>query len=76
MSVDLVSEPVHQLLDWLSRGPRAYDETIDAWKTHCPRVSPWEDALSLGLIAIERRNGRSLVVLTEVGASMQRRASA
>ena len=73
--VDVVSEPVHQLLDWLSRGPRTYGETIEAWKTHCPRISPWEDALSQGLIAIERRDGGSLVVLTDAGASVQRRAA-
>jgi hypothetical protein len=72
--VDGVSEPVHQLLDWVSRGPRTYAETIEAWKTHCPRISPWEDALSQGLIAIERRAGGSLVVLTDVGASVRRRA--
>jgi len=75
MSVDVVSEPVHQLLDWVWRGPRTYGETIEAWKTHCPRISPWEDALSQGLIAIERRDGVSLVVLTDAGASVQRRAA-
>jgi hypothetical protein len=75
MPVDAVSEPVHQLLDWVSRGPRTYAETIEAWKTHCPRISPWEDALSHGLIAIDRRDGGSLVVLTDAGASVQRRAA-
>lgn len=68
MSVDVVSEPVRQLLDWLSSGPRTYAETIEAWRTHCPRISPWEDALDQGLIAIERYDGRSLVVLTDAGA--------
>jgi hypothetical protein len=76
MSVDVVSEPVHQLLDWISLGRRTYAETIEAWKTHCPRISPWEDALSQGLIAVERRGGQSLVVVTDAGASVHRRAHA
>ena len=73
MSVDVVSDPVHQLLDWISLGRRTYAETIEAWKTHCPRLSAWEDALAGGLIAIERRDGESLVVLTDAGASVRRR---
>jgi hypothetical protein len=73
MSVDVVSEPVRQLLDWLSPGPRTYAEAIEAWKTHCPRISPWEDALAQGLIAIERHEGRSFVVVTDAGAARQRR---
>ena len=72
MSVDVVSEPVRQLLDLLSSGPRTYAETIEAWRTHCPRISPWEDALDQGLIAIERHGGGSLVVLTDAGAERRR----
>jgi hypothetical protein len=75
MPVEVVSEPVHQLLDCVSRGPRTYAETIDAWKAHCPRISPWEDALSEGLIAVERRDSGSVVVLTDAGASVRRRVA-
>jgi hypothetical protein len=42
-----------QLLEWLDREPRRYDETLDAWKTSCPRLSIWEDALADRLIRIE-----------------------
>jgi hypothetical protein len=76
VSIDAASEPVRQLLDWLSGGHRTYAETIEAWKTHCPRISPWEDALSQGLIAIERKDDRSLVVLTDAGESVHRRENA
>jgi len=48
---------------------RTYTETIDAWRSHCPRLSVWEDALSDCLVEIVRgRNGtRSTVVLTARG---------
>ena len=35
-----------QMLEWLDQEPRSYDETLDAWKTSCPRLSIWEDALA------------------------------
>ena len=67
-----VPAPTLQLLSWIAERPRSYAETIEAWRTHCPRISPWEDALDQGLIAIERHDGRSLVVLTEAGAARRR----
>jgi hypothetical protein len=38
-----------QMLGWLDEEPRSYAETIEAWKTSCPRLSIWEDALADGL---------------------------
>jgi hypothetical protein len=52
-----------QLLAWIAERPRGYGETMDAWKTSCPRLSIWEDALGDGLVRVERRT----VVLTDRG---------
>jgi hypothetical protein len=64
-----VSRPTLELLAWIHARPRTYAETIDAWRSHCPRLSVWEDALSDELVEIVRgRNGsRSTVVLTTRG---------
>jgi len=71
------SSSVVELLDWVSASPRTYSETLEAWKTHCPRLSIWEDALSAGLIAVRRTGGGdSLVVLTAAGESARYRAHA
>ena len=35
-----------QFLAWLSERPRSYADTMEAWKTSCPRLSAWEDATS------------------------------
>ena len=43
-----------QFLEWLSERPRTYGETMDAWRTSCPRLSIWEDALSAGLVRLGR----------------------
>lgn len=53
------------LLMWIAAEPRTYAETMDAWKTHCPRLSIWEDALIEGLIEV--RHG--VVRLTDSGVS-------
>ena len=64
-----VSRPTLELLAWIHARPRTYAETIDAWGSHCPRLSVWEDALADGLVAVVRRPdaGRSTVVLTAWG---------
>ena len=41
-----------QFLDWLAERPRTYGEAMDAWRTSCPRLSIWEDALGEGLIRL------------------------
>jgi hypothetical protein len=61
-----VGAPTVQLLWWLSEQPRGYGETIEAWKTSCPRLAVWEDALADGLVRVDR--GR--VLLTTAGSEL------
>ena len=42
-----------QFLAWLSERPRSYAETMAAWRTSCPRLSVWEDALEAGLVHVQ-----------------------
>ena len=61
---------VLELLDWLAREPRTHREMIEAWGSHCPRITPWEDAQESGLVEVTRThetNGRLAVVLTTRG---------
>ena len=39
------------LLGWLAQGAQPYGDVMDAWRTSCPRLTVWEDALDAGLIA-------------------------
>jgi hypothetical protein len=58
------------LLDWLAREPRTHRETIETWGSHCPRITPWEDAQESGLVRVTRdreAGGRLAVVLTRRG---------
>jgi hypothetical protein len=68
--------PTVELLSWLSIRTRTYDEAIEAWHSHCPRLTVWEDALVDRLIRIERwERGKSTVGLTERGRATLVRAA-
>jgi hypothetical protein len=58
-----VSAPTLQLLSWLDERPRTYGETIETWKTSCPRLTVWEDAVDRGLVRREARRGAGLLVV-------------
>jgi hypothetical protein len=58
------------LLEWIASEPRAYPEVMDAWRTSCPRLTVWEDAVARGFVVRERVEGRGLMVaLTPMGRS-------
>ncbi len=54
---------VLDLLEWVARKDRTYEETLDAWRTSCPRLTVWEDANEHRFVHVEQ--GR--VRLTEAG---------
>ena len=58
-----------QLLEWIAARPRSYAETIEAWRTTCPRLSIWEDACIEGLIGGESGESR-IVTLSRKGAAL------
>jgi hypothetical protein len=73
----LVSEPLSpttvELLAWVARRPRTYSEAIDAWRSNCPRLSAWDDALTGGLLRVSRGAdgaGGAEVTVTARGSAM------
>lgn len=43
----------HLLLDliaWIADGPRSYADVLDAWRTSCPRLPIWEEAVDRGFV--------------------------
>jgi hypothetical protein len=70
---------VLDLLDWLAREPRTHRETIETWGSHCPRITPWEDAQEAGLVQVTRNratDGPPSVVLTRWGRAALEEARA
>lgn len=66
-----VSETVDALLfdmlKWLAADARPYAEVMDAWRTSCPRLTVWEDAIERGLVEHARRDGVRMVQITPAG---------
>jgi len=57
-----------QFLDFIADG-RTYGETMEAWRSTCPRMPIWEDAVRDGLVRIENGGAMksSRIVLTARG---------
>ena len=47
---DTVDNLILDLIEWVSRKERTYLETMEAWRTSCPRLPVWEDANDRGLV--------------------------
>lgn len=58
--------PTTQLLAWIAEQSRSYAETIEAWKTSCPRLAVWENALADKLVRVDR----GFVLLTSAGKEL------
>ena len=58
---------VLDLVEWIGREPRLYSEVIETWRTSCPRLTIWEDAVDRGYVARQPAAGGVRVVITERG---------
>jgi hypothetical protein len=66
-----VGTQTFELLTWIAARPRTYDETIEAWKTSCPRLPVWDDAVVEGLVVVIRETGGPATVsLTALGRTV------
>ncbi len=62
------------LLEWIGREPRSYADVIDAWRTSCPRLTVWEDAMDRGFAVREHVPGREVMIrLTAAGREFLRK---
>jgi hypothetical protein len=66
--VDVKDPLVLDLVEWIAKAPRLYSEVIDSWRTSCPRLTIWEDAVDRGYVAREAIAGvGTIVTVTEDG---------
>jgi hypothetical protein len=45
---EVVAAAMREFLVWVAFRPRTYADTMEAWGSHCPRFTLWEDAQDLG----------------------------
>lgn len=63
---DPIEPLILDLLEWISRRERTYEEVMDAWRTSCPRFPVWEDANDRGLLT----NHGGIIRLTSAGLAL------
>jgi len=67
-SADTSQTLVLDFLEWLAPAPRPYAEVMERWRTACPRLTVWEDAVDRGYVARRREAPTpAVVVLTPLG---------
>ena len=67
---DTVENLILDLVEWVGLRERTYEETMEAWRTSCPRLPVWEDAIERGLVEIDSSNGHSIVRATSAGLAL------
>jgi hypothetical protein len=64
---DTVGALLRDMLAWIAREPRSYDEVMEAWRTSCPRLPVWEDASERGFVEQVRAPRGAMVRITAKG---------
>ena len=64
---------VLDFVEWIARQPRPYAEVIATWRTSCPRLTIWEDAVDAGYVARKTVASAGVIVtVTEEGEKLLR----
>ena len=59
---------VLDLIEWIGEVPRPYAEVMSAWRTSCPRLTVWEDAVDAGFVSREHgETGGAMIRTTAAG---------
>jgi hypothetical protein len=58
---------VLDFVEWIAREPRLYADVIATWRTSCPRLTIWEDAVDQGYVTRETIAGTGVIVAVTEG---------
>jgi hypothetical protein len=61
-----------QFLTWVADRPRTYRQAMEAWRTSCPRLSVWEDAIIDELIRIANDKDRAVSLTARGRAALEK----
>jgi len=59
------------LVEWIDKKPRRYSDVMEAWRTSCPRLPVWEDAVDTGYVVRRHTPDQGeLVTITDKGRQL------
>jgi hypothetical protein len=64
---EILDPLVFDLVEWVAKQPRPYAEMLDAWRTSCPRLTVWEEAIDRGLVKRTPSESGTIVTVTPTG---------
>lgn len=67
---DTLEPLILDLVEWIAKQPRGPADVLDAWRTSCPRLPVWEEAVERGLIsqgAVVAVTGSGIALLRDRG---------
>jgi hypothetical protein len=68
---DVLAPLTLDFLAWLAAEPRDYVDVMDAWRTSCPRLTVWEDAIDADLVTRVQIAGQPIrIKLTRRGQAL------
>ena len=75
--IETKTDPLlRDLISWVGREPRRYADVMDAWRTSCPRLTIWEDAVEFGFVTRTFKPGiGDMVYITDKGREYVRDAA-
>ena len=68
MADTVVEALILDLLEWVTKRDRTYEEVIEAWRTSCPQTPSL--GRDRGLVVRENVNGRCVVRITSSGRDL------
>jgi hypothetical protein len=60
---DTIEPLIFDLVSWVAKEERSYEDAMDAWRTSCPRLPIWEEANIRGLVT-RSRNGDGVPIVS------------
>ena len=69
----IVDTLIRDLLEWLARRDRSYEEVMGAWRTSCPKLPRREHANDRGLLESEEAGRGSVVKVSAAGHALLER---
>jgi hypothetical protein len=57
------------LVEWVGKEPRLYADVLDRWRTSCPRLTVWEEAVDRGYVVRSSDRHGPVVGITPLGRS-------
>ena len=61
---------IFDLVEWVAKAPRTHADVMNTWRTSCPRLTVWEDAVDRGHVVRKNSADGAIVEVTARGTEV------